>query len=280
MRITSGTWNGFVDADRQDSGPLHIDLARLTWAPPVVIAGVAAQAHRATSQGRQVSFTAPEASDVSAYLSRMHLGKALDDLGVMHDLPKVNERDQKGNLVELRRFSSEADGEELGGIVHDRLRDMSHVNGQVAEAMHEALIEIATNTAIHAEVTHGYAIAQTYPGKNEIVFAVADGGIGLMESLSRNENHKPVDDGNAIELAVIRNVSGFSDANRGYGLAQVVRDAAEFGGRVEIASGGASAVHTIASEDDAVTTASYTRTLSTPYNGVIVQASIPWEPTR
>lgn len=280
LRLRNGTWAGFMRADRDYGEIAEVDLSKLTWVDPVMIAGIAAICQRESRSSNQVVVVPPEDGNTRAYLARMRLGKALDSLGVAHGLGTVNERDQQGNLFELREFSSEKDGEELAQIVHDRLRENSDVNPQVPQAMHEALIEIATNVALHADVPHGYAIAQTYPQKRQIKFAVADCGIGFKASLEKNRNIHVDDDKHAMELAIIRSVSGTNSAHRGYGLADVVRSATELKGKVEIASGSVQSRHSAETNEGDTTDASYTANLSSPYTGVIVQASIPWDPAR
>lgn len=280
MQIRSGLWQEFVTAERSADGPVVIDLSSAGWADPVVVAGVAAVAQRAKADGREVSFIPPTRSDTQGYISRMRLGKALDELGVAHGLPTVNERNQEGNLLELRTFSTEHDGEELAGLVYDRVSDMGQVDRQVLEPLQNALMELAINTALHAGVDHGYAAAQTYRQKGLIKFCVADAGIGLKASLDRNGQLHPNDDSHALELAVVRQISGTEDAYRGYGLPDVVSTVRGLGGVTEIASGTASTRYLTGQENGDVTDVSYASPLGNPYSGVIVQVTIPWVPGR
>lgn len=280
MHIQSGVWPEFVNATRSQSGPVVIDLSEASWADPVVIAGVAAVAQRAKVDQREVTFNTPLNPDAQGYLSRMRLGQALDALGVVHRLPAVNERDQKGNLLELRTFSNEHDGERLAEMVYDRVGEMSGIDKQVLEPLHAAITELAINTTYHAGVDHGYAVAQTYKRKGLIKFCVADAGVGLKESLERNGSLHPDDDAHALDMAVLRQHSGTDDAHRGYGLPEVVSSVRELGGATAIASGVASTRYVRDRKAGNVADVSYASTLSTPYSGVIVQVAIPWVPGR
>jgi hypothetical protein len=58
---------------------------------------------------------------------------------------------------------------------------------------------------------HGFAAAQTYIGQNKIVFAVADGGIGVRQSLM--DRYSPKDDADALRIAVEYGVSGTGEAS-------------------------------------------------------------------
>lgn len=279
MRIgANGAWHDFISAKRATDGPLLIDLRALTWADPVIAAGTATVAQQACDSGRQVRFMSPQVQATKGYLARMRLGRALDDLGVAHDLPTVNERDQQGNLLELMTFSTESDGDKLGELVQSRLKESPGVDGQILEPLHEALAELALNTATHADVDHGYAVAQTYPSKKQIKFCIADGGIGFRASLDRNPGLHPVDDAHALEMAVMKQLSGTDDSYRGYGLDTVVSTVRELGGESQIASGTAAAVYSRKKQGDEVIDQMYTSKLSSAYNGVIVQVTLPWMP--
>lgn len=276
MKIESGTWDGFMSAGRDDQGALEIDLSELSWVDPVIAAGVAAVAYRANKDGRQVSFIPPTNSSACGYLARMRLGGALQSLGISHGLPTVNERDQEGNLLELREFSSEHDGEQLAELVYTRLKESGKADSQILGPLHGALIELATNTSIHAGVDHGFAIAQTYPNKRQIMFCVADAGKGLKASLDENKQLHPDDDVHALEMAVIRQFSGTEDPHRGYGLPEVVDSVRSLGGTTQIASGSAAARFEQKPDPEEATDIRYTSSLSSAYNGVIVQVTIPW----
>lgn len=278
MKIQSGTWQGFVTAEREAQGPLVLDLSELKWADPVVAAGTAAVAQRAAGDGRQVSFVSPVQPNPKTYLSRMHLGRALDDLGIVHDLPIVNENDRRGSLLELQTFATEYDGEALAGLVRDRTQETRDVDRQVLEPLHESLVELATNVTLHADVQHGYAVAQTYPQKGCIKFCIADSGIGFRASLDRNAQLHPDDDAHALEMAVIRQMTGTDDVHRGYGLHTVVESVRGLGGIAEIASGVASATFSREGEGGNFSDTLYTSSLPSVYGGVIVQVTIPWAP--
>ncbi|MDO5619746.1 hypothetical protein [Kocuria sp.] len=276
MKIQNGTWHEFVAGERPNEGPLVVDLTQARWVDPVAAAGIAALIQGAITKGQQVTFLGPENADTAGYLARMRLGAALDELKVPHRLPLVNERDQEGNLLELRTFSNEHDGEDVANLVYERMREIDGIEPQLLEPLHTALVELAVNTAAHARVEHGYVIAQTYRKKGIIKFCVADAGVGLRTSLEGGGRLHPDDDAHALDLATVRQITGTDDPNRGYGLPEVVSSVRDLGGTTEIASGTASARYERESKAGDVTNMSYTSPLSNAYDGVIVQVTLPW----
>lgn len=213
----------------------------------------------------------------------MHLGVILDRLGATHDLGRVRENDLRSELLELVRFSGIDSGDDLGTLVYDKLENRTDVYPEVAESLQNSIAELSTNVRTHAQVAHGYAMAQTIPTRSLIKFAVGDAGIGLKKSLEENRNQPVMDDENAIGLAVQANITSTGERGRGSGLAEVVSSTVGFGGKVVLASGTAAVRHertTPEDQDDTLVNASYTWRLSNAYNGTIVQAEICYQPGR
>ncbi len=112
----------------------------------------------------------------------MHLGELLSSLSVPHDLPTVREAPLRDDLLELRKFSSQSDGEALGALVFDKVR--GKVDTYIPDALYSGICELAGNVCFHAQVDTGFAAAQTIPRRGCIFFAIADSGIGMKESLT------------------------------------------------------------------------------------------------
>lgn len=280
MKFRNGSWDGFIHALRESDDLSVIDCSSVTFAEPTVIAAVAALAQTARTMHKRVQFIKPESADAALYMSRMHLNQILDDLGVWHDFVVGNEHDQTGRLVELHKFKSEGEGEALAGMICDRMRDAGGVSPVVLEELNSAIAEIATNTAIHADTPHGYAVAQTYPRLKKVSFTIADAGIGLYASLSKNDALKPDDDAHALSLATVRQMSGTGEQYRGYGLPNVVESVRALGGTTRIASGLAASTFSSGTEDGQVSDVTSALRLGKAYTGVIVDVVLPWEPGR
>ena len=270
-----------LPSDSEES--LTIDFSGVSFTDPGSVVGVACLADRARADGRQVTFVAPRDNNVCNYLSRMHLGEALDGLGATHNLGRVRENDLRGELLELVKFSGINSGDDLATLVYDKLEGRTDVYPAVAESLQNSIAELSTNVRTHAQVTHGYAMAQTIPSRSLIKFAIGDAGIGLKKSLEHNRDQPVLDDENAIGLAVQANITSTGERGRGSGLAEVVSSTVGFGGKVVLASGKAAVRHertTPEDEDDTLANVSYTYCLPNAYNGTIVQAEICYQPGR
>ena len=139
----------------------------------------AAVAYRLRADGHEVRVSCGR--DRAVYVSRMHLGQALEDIGAVHDLRRVREFDHAGDLLEVVRLWSAADARRLAALVHGKVVNQ---DAAPAEALWACLTEFGSNVQDHAVAglgvsAPGYSAAQTMPRSKEVVFAVADPGVGL-----------------------------------------------------------------------------------------------------
>lgn len=216
---------------------LVLDLEQLTFVEPAGIVSLAVLSDLATTAGRHVEFRAPSSDSSATYLARMRLGQHLDDLGIAHELPAVNERDLGARLVELRRFDG-ARG--LEAVIDALVETYVTTQPEVVQPLYTALHEIASNVIHHSGKARGYAALQRFDRSNDVVFAVADGGVGLRARLA--ERFDVPDDRTAIARAVQTHVSTMSEAGRGRGIARVIAVTGQQRGAVTLLSGSARAV--------------------------------------
>jgi hypothetical protein len=227
------------------------------------LVAIAALIDRAVRNGKSVKLVRPNSFAVRNYLARMHLGTLLDSLGVPHNLPTVAEADLQDTLLELRTFRNQSDGEKLAGLVFDKV--FGRVEAHIPEALHAGLCELAGNVCFHAQVENGFAAAQTIPARGSILFAVADGGIGVKQSLEAT--HHPADAREALGLAVKYGVSGTGEVGRGSGLSDVMDTVAGGLGRFTIISGNAILVKRYKVTPKI-------RTINRPYPGTLIAGQV------
>ncbi|RIS59126.1 hypothetical protein D2E46_07215 [Mycobacteroides abscessus] len=237
-KLTSGTLQSALIAGDPDAA--HIDLTTANFVDPAGLVAVAALSDRAMRNGQQVTIDKPEDKNVQNYCSRMRLSHHLDGLLIGHDLPSVNETPHPTELLELTPFSSQFDGEKLAALVYEKASLRS--GPEVPTLIHEAICELASNVEAHAQVARGFAAAQTYSFDTgeTIVFAIADGGIGVLESL--REHYDPQNAVEALEVAVRYGTSGTGEKGRGSGLHDVMVAVADLKGQFTVMSGNAKLV--------------------------------------
>lgn len=77
--------------------------------------------------------------------------------------------------------------------------------------------EMICNTTIHSKSSSGaYMFMQRYQAKKELEFILIDSGIGIKESLSKNENYQHISNAESLKLALNYEVT--CGEGRGHGL--------------------------------------------------------------
>lgn len=213
-----------------DDGVL-IDLTDVRHIDPLHLVGVAALAHDAWRRRHRLELRLP-VEEHRRYAARMRLGRILDSLGAVHDLPTVAERDQRGSLLEISMISDRGEARTLAALVGTKLRATAP---GLAGVMHAGVAEIGDNVCIHSG-TVGFVAAQTMHRAGELRFAVADAGVGLLATL---RGRGADDDRSAIALA-LSGISEIPGPGHGTGLRTTLEAVRELAGELYVASGGAS----------------------------------------
>jgi hypothetical protein len=223
------------------SGPTgpdaRIDLRRLSFIDPAGLVSLAVIAERAVTDAQHIAFSGPTDPGVANYLARMRVGEHLDQLGADHDLPDVHERDVGARLVELHRFDGSAG---LEDVVAALVQTYLERHPATVQPLYTALHEIASNAIQHSGRPHGYAALQRFDRSHDVVFAVADAGVGLRARLA--QRFTIPDDRIAIATAAQTHASTMTKPGRGRGIARVIAVTGQRGGSVTLLSGSARAV--------------------------------------
>jgi hypothetical protein len=259
----------FIRAD-PDPDVLQIDLSATTFVEPTGLVTIAALADQASRENRSIDFTPPGDYGVRNYLSRMGVKHHLDGLFTEHGLPDVASNPHPEELLELQKFATEFDGEQLAQLLYDKVS--GHTDAQIPETLYTSICELAANATTHAQVPHGFAAAQTFwqGGWERIVFAVADSGIGIQQSLAKH--YQLADAREALQEAVKYGTSGTGEAGRGSGLHDVMDAVVGLQGRFTIISGNAKLVAT--SDNNEV------KVFATPsaYPGTLIEGQLSCRP--
>jgi hypothetical protein len=156
-------------------------------------------------------------------------------------------RHNPGTLQELVNFHDEG---EIPGII-ERISEILENQGyrlRERVAVCSVLSEICANAAEHGASSFGaYAAVQAYnhivsgPRRRgeEVLIAIADGGVGVRETLSRNlayAEHTATDN-DALRHALAMGVSATGELGRGGGLALVAQISGRSRGSLSLRSG-------------------------------------------
>ena len=219
--LTMGSLDpAFAAAVEVDGGPVVVDLRTVEFVEPAGLCGLAALLEFLCGRCEDVSLELP-GRDVPAYLERMNFFRIFGDrIGTNADVESLEERRRHnpGTLQELINFHTE---EEIPGIIRRISEILENQGYRLRErvAICSTLSEVCANAAEHGISSFGaYAAVQAYhhivSGSRrrgeEVLIAIADGGVGVRETLSRNPKYaeETATDNEALRHALEMGVSG------------------------------------------------------------------------
>ncbi len=239
----------FEAAARVDGGPVVLDLRSVEFVEPAGLCGLAALLEYLIPRSEEVDL-ALTGRDVPAYLERMNFFRLFGGrVRTNADVASLEERQRHnpGTLQELINFHDE---EEIPGII-ERISEILENQGYRLKervAICSVLSEVCANAAEHGSSSFGaYASVQAYGHivsgarrrGEEVLVAIADGGVGVRETLARNRAlvEYTTTDNDALRHALEMGVSSTGEIGRGGGLALVAGIAARSGGSLSLRSG-------------------------------------------
>ncbi len=275
----------FEAAGRVDGEMVVLDLKSVEFVEPAGLCGLAALLEfvipRSSLVGVRLS-----GHDVPAYLERMdffrifgHRVETNVDVAALEERRRGN----PGTLQELIRFHSE---EEIPGIINRISEILENKDYRLREraAICATLSEICANAVEHGHSPFGaYAAVQAYQhvvsggrtrgerAGEEVIIAIADGGVGVRETLSRNPKYAEhtQTDNDALRHALKMGVSGTGEVGRGGGLAVVAQISARASGSLSLRSGSGR----VTSYGDRTNSRNVP-----PFPGAFVRVSLPRKP--
>jgi anti-sigma regulatory factor (Ser/Thr protein kinase) len=254
--LTLGSLDPAFSAAAQVEGePVVLDLRSVEFVEPSGICGLAALLEFLIPRSGEVGI-ALSGRNVPAYLERMNFFRVFGDrVKTNADVASLEERRRgnPGTLQELVNFHSE---EEIPGIIH-RISEILENKGyplRERAAICATLSEVCANAVEHGASPFGaYAAVQAYhhivSGRHgstkgerrgeEVLIAIADGGVGVRETLSRNPEYMEFTRtyNDALRHALKMGVSGTGEIGRGGGLAVVGQISARAKGSLSLRSG-------------------------------------------
>jgi hypothetical protein len=248
--LTMGSLDPAFDAATGvDGEPVVVDLRTVEFVEPAGLCALAALLEYLCARCEVVDL-ALTGRDVPAYLERMNFFRSFGErVRTNADVASLEERKRHnpGTLQELINFHAE---EEIPGII-ERISEILENQGyrlRERVAICSTLSEVCANAAEHGVSSFGaYAAVQAYhhivsgPRRRgeEVLIAIADGGVGVRETLSRNPKYAEhtTTDNDALRHALEMGVSATGEIGRGGGLALVAGIAARAGGSLSLRSG-------------------------------------------
>jgi len=251
--LTMGSLDPTFEAAASVDGEMVVlDLRPVEFVEPAGLCGLAALLEFLTPRASIVGVRLA-GHNVPAYLERMNFFRIFGHrIETNVDVESLEERRRgnPGTLQELVNFHSE---EEIPGIINRISEILENKEYRLREraAICATLSEICSNAVEHGHSPFGaYAAVQAYQhivsglrsrGERrgeEVLVAIADGGVGVRETLSRNPDYAKFTetDNDALRHALKMGVSGTGEVGRGGGLAVVGQISARAGGSLSLRS--------------------------------------------
>ncbi|MBQ3353238.1 ATP-binding protein [Candidatus Saccharibacteria bacterium] len=183
--------------DLSDSSKLEI-CAEKSWiyVHPVCLAFAAALASEVGKENTTIDIGVPRAA---MYLDRM----GLYDYSSSNCPIEYNQHEETGRFIPITQLKTE---QEQSRFIAD-LHPILHLSPEKSETVKYVLGELIRNVIEHSNAQNGAFVAVQYTAeKNKLSVGICDTGVGLRASLEKY--HNPVDDLDAIRLALMPGVSG------------------------------------------------------------------------
>ncbi len=208
---------------------VDIDLLECDFVRPPAALWCVVYLALASKRGSRGRLLIPNNTAVCLYLKSLGLFDTLKGFGVEVDDRGIGACDDQKTILPITRFERTADASDVTNRAFDRLQSAGVGAVNLTSVVTELFSELALNAVQHSESEVGaFGCVQFFEFKNGPRFTctVADGGIGVLASLRRNEalRLRVSYDWDALELAVRERVSGTGDPHRGIGLYGVSED--------------------------------------------------------
>lgn len=228
----------------KDPRRIVVDLAGLAGVGPAALALLTAGLVRAEQDGfilEDSVLIPPKNQQVRNYLLRMDL---LRHLVAGEDVEEPFSRRPSDGFRPCQHFTEEDECPKVARTLTDALGERCELDGVANMSMYFCLSELADNVVHHADTRHGgFAAAQHWKSKGLFEIAMADLGVGVRASLTKNSDYAHIsDDMTAVRKAIEPQVTSTPERNSGIGLFVTSMLLAANGGEMLLWSGTASAL--------------------------------------
>jgi len=208
---------------------VDIDLRECEFVRPPAALWCLVYLALASRRGVGCRLLVPKNMGVCIYLKSLGLFDVLKDFDVEVDDRDIGARPDPKMILQITRFRTTAEASDITNRAFESLQSAGIGAVNLTTVVTELFSELALNAVQHSESEVGaFGCVQFFEfgGGARFTCTVADGGVGVLASLSRNEaiRSRVSYDWDALELAVRERVSGTGDPHRGIGLYGVSED--------------------------------------------------------
>jgi hypothetical protein len=216
-------WGGDLLLREDYPDEIEVDATALGNVVPIFLLRLATFIRWHVAQGRSVVLKWPADPLVGAHLSRMRLADCLPPESIRGFDGEVPPADNV--VLPITQISKPTEIDALADPLLDVVTGHAGSGAALGPAFHMAVSELCGNAVEHgANPTGAFVTAQRYEGPPRLSLAIADLGVGIPEHV-RQQFPEWHDDAGAIANATHERVSGTGSPERGFGFAEIFREA-------------------------------------------------------
>lgn len=212
-----------------DAPQVDIDLRDCEFVRPQAALWCVVYLTLASRRGSRSRLLVPSNMGVCVYLKSLGFFDILKNRGVEVDDRDIGAHNDPKTVLPITHFETTANASDVTNRAFTGLQSAQLGAANLTSVVTELFSELALNAAQHSESQVGaFGCVQfvEFEKGSRFTCTVADGGIGVLASLSRNKalRSRVSYDWDALELAIRERVSGTGDPHRGIGLYGVSED--------------------------------------------------------
>jgi hypothetical protein len=221
---------------------VEVDLRHCDFVRPPALLWCVVFLALARNQKASCRLLVPQNMGVSAFMKSAGAFDLLRSRGVEVDDRSMSAVDPSRTVLPITSFADVHGAEQMVNRAHVSLSALQMASVNTSRVVAELFSELANNAAEHSNSpvgAFGWINVVEIDGQARFSCVVADGGIGVRQSLAKNPVHgrRVSYDWDALERATRERVSGTSNPHRGIGLWSVADDARELGATLFLHSG-------------------------------------------
>jgi hypothetical protein len=216
-------WGGDLPLREDYPDNIEVNATALGHVVPIFLLRVATFIRWHVAQGRSVTLKWPRDPRVGAHLARMRLFDCLPVESISGFDGQVPPADNV--VLPITQISRPTQIDALADPLLDVVTGHTGSVAALGPAFHMAVSELCGNAVEHGKnPTGAFIAAQRYESPRRLSLAIADLGVGIPEHV-RQQFPEWHDDAGAIANATQERVSGTGSSERGFGFAEIFREA-------------------------------------------------------
>jgi hypothetical protein len=200
-----------------------LDFSQAKILNPFFLCGLACVIQRLQNSGKRFTLNRDKNLSINSYLNTIFFPSTLsasDDNDTLSILEKYSAKTYIPIISFKTGFSDSCTltRENILSSISQLLRNQLKFSEKERQPLSYFLDELTNNINDHSDAAQGYVFAQFYPNSNYLDLCICDAGKGIYQSFLDNPKFNPVNEIEAIQLALSGNSTKDRAEARGFGI--------------------------------------------------------------